>query len=391
MTRHLLALLTSLVIACSGELAAPTGPSQSASAPASGTSAGLSVSEVEARYGSLALLTAPGARCSARLTITAGVFGEAPPAELPERIAGTNGVVSWTYSAPRVPSGTGYFTATCAGGATTGQRNGVFTIPTRPLGATGFKVHVTSEEPARMDYRPDPSLVPLRDASIGAMRSTLATEWAKATRGLGALEVVDGSADIAVHVVAGRGTSVHRRSDNDGSYDVVIFVSDTNVGPRAVENNVAVALHELGHNWCCYGPGTVDGHWATIEAQPGLYGVDKYGLMTDPVTCVVFGSVVSCPNRFSDREMLALGFSTFPPPAVDPCISQALALQSDVAAIKGALAGLLVQIKSIEAQYPNGIPRPTYDTYVALVQRYNSLVQDERAKVQQLNALPCQP
>jgi len=117
------------------------------------------------------------------------------------------------------------------------------------------------------------------------------------------------------------------------------------------------------------------GHWVTKQASPGLYGVDKYGLMTDPVTCVSFGAVLSCPNRFSDREMVALGFTSFPPPAPDPCITQVLSLQSE-------LNSLGVQIRSIEAQYPRGIPSSIYDSYVAMVNQYNSLVSRR-------NALPC--
>jgi len=92
-------------------------------------------------------------------------------------------------------------------------------------------------------------------------------------------------------------------------------------------------------------------------------------------TCVSFGAVLSCPNRFSDREMAALGFTNFPPPAPDPCITQVLSLQSQ-------LNSLGAQITAIEAQYPRGIPSSIYDSYVAMVNQYNSLVSRR-------NALPC--
>jgi len=93
-------------------------------------------------------------------------------------------------------------------------------------------------------------------------QGTLATEWTSATRGLGSLRVEDASADITMYVVASRGTSVHRSTSSDDSQDIVIYVSDQVLGARTVENNVAVALHELGHIWCCHGPdATSPGPW----------------------------------------------------------------------------------------------------------------------------------
>ncbi|HEV8229779.1 MAG TPA: hypothetical protein VGQ86_07465, partial [Candidatus Limnocylindria bacterium] len=261
---------------------------------------------------------------------------------------------------------------------------------THPLVATSFSVRVTADDPPRTQFKPDASLVPLRDASLAKLRATLASEWRSATRGLGALQVVDASADITVFVVAARGTSVHLQDRSDDSQQVVLYVSGE-LGPRSVENNVAVALHELGHIWCCDGPDTIEGHWATKQTSPGLYGVDKYGLMTDPVTCVTFGTIISCPNRFSDREMTALGFTSFPPPAPDPCITQALSLRSQVDGIEAQLATLNKQIRAIETQYPRGIPSSIYGSYVALVDQYNALVTREKTLVGQINALPCDP
>jgi hypothetical protein len=277
-----------------------------------------------------------------------------------------------------VPSGTAGYTVQCQGDAASETKTGNFTIPTHPIVATSLTVRVTTETPPNEQFNPDPSLVPLRDASLAKIKATLATEWKAATRGLGSLLVDDRSADITMFVIAARGTSVHRRNPADDSQDIVLYVSDQQLGVRSVENNVAVALHELGHIWCCYGPDANDtGHWTTKQVSPGLYGVDKYGLMTDPVTCVSFGAVLSCPNRFSDREMVALGFTNFPPPAPDPCITQALSLQSE-------LNSLGAQIRAIETQYPRGIPSAMYDSYVAMVNQYNALVSRR-------NALPCDP
>lgn len=335
----------------------------------------LPISVTDAKYGLLSARTAPGARCQGTLRISAGVYGDVPPDALPSQTADAGGFVTWTYSAPRVPSGTAGYTVRCQRESASETKTGVFTIPTRPISASSLTVRVTADTPLGEQFNPDPSLVPLRDASVARIRSTLAAEWKSATRGLGSLVVDDRSADITMFIVAAHGTSVHRRNPADDSQDMLIYVSGE-LGTRSVENVVAVGLHELGHIWCCYGPEANEtGHWATKQVSPGLYGVDKYGLMTDPVTCVSFGSVLSCPNRFSDREMLALGFTSFPPPAPDPCITQALSLQSQITTLG-------TQIRAIEAQYARGIPASIYDSYVAMVSQYNALVSRR-------NGLPC--
>jgi len=380
----LAAALAALLVTACAPAPSSTGPDAS---PGGGTSlpgitspaiTPLPISVTDAKYGLLTARTTPGARCQASLRVAVGAYGDAPPDTLPGQSAGADGFVTWTYSAPRVPSGTAGYTVRCQGDNASETKTGNFTIPTHPMVATALTVRVTTDLPPNEQFNPDPSLVPLRDSSLAKIKATLATEWKSATRGLGSLQVDDRSADITMFVVAARGTSVHRRNPADDSQDIVIYVSDQVLGMRTVENNVAVALHELGHIWCCYGPDANDtGHWLTKVASPGLYGVDKYGLMTDPVTCVSFGAVLSCPNRFSDREMVALGFTNFPPPALDPCIAQALSLQSE-------LNSLGAQIHTIEAQYPRGIPAAIYDNYVAMVNQYNGLVSRR-------NALPCDP
>lgn len=370
---------------------APRSPEVQASAPALPTpeTTPPPISVTEAKYGLLSARTVPGARCQAILRVTAGTYGDAPPENLPGQSAGVDGFVTWTYSTPRVPSGTASYTVRCQGDAASTTKTGNFTIPTRPIVATSMTVRVTTDTPPGEQFNPDPSLVPLRDASLAKIKATLATEWKGATRGLGSLRVDDRSADITMFVVAARGTSVHRSTTADDSQDVVIYVSDKQLGMRSVENNVAVALHELGHIWCCYGPDASDGHWTTPQTSPGLYGVDKYGLMTDPVTCVSFGTVLSCPNRFSDREMAALGFTSFPPPAPDPCIQQGLALRSQIGTARTTLANLDAQIRAIEAQYPGGAPPAVYNNYLSLIAQYNTLNDQTNLKIDQLNGLPC--
>jgi hypothetical protein len=270
-----------------------------------------------------------------------------------------------------------------------------------PIAASGMSVHVIGDNPPGTVQRTEPSLMPLRDAALTKMKATLASEWRRATRGLGGVQLVDDSPDITIYLVPARGTSVHRKG-GDGSQDIVIYVSDPQFGPETTENLVATALHELGHIWCCYGSDAgTDGHWLQLIRDPGLYGVDKYGLMTHPVTCEVFGSVVSCPNRFSDREMRAIGFATFPAPAADPCVTQGLALTAQVNSVeaqlmalrpqldadKAKLTQLGSQIHSLEAQYPNGMPQSVYTQYQALIAQYNQLTMDSNARIDTYNTL----
>lgn len=387
----LAAAIVALFAACAQTPSATPGTSPVAdpSAAATAGAAPLPISVMEAKYGLLTLRTAPGVSCSARLQITPGFYGDPPPSTLAEQVANTNGIVSWTYATPRIPSGTASYTASCQSPTASETRNGVFTVPTDPMSAASLTVRVTTEPPPHETFNPDPSLVPLRDASLAAIRATLANEWKSATRGLGSLDVVSESADITMFVIAARGTSVHRSSLSDNSQDILLYVSGE-LGPRTVENNVAVALHELGHIWCCHGPEASEaGHWATKQPSPGLYGVDKYGIMNEPVLCTQFGTILSCPNRFSDREMVALGFTNFPPPAPDPCIQQGLSLRSQIGGARTTLANIDAQIRAIEAQYPNGAPPAVFNNYRSLIDQYNALNDQTNEKIRQLNGLPC--
>jgi hypothetical protein len=405
-------LLAALALAAAcGSVAAPASATPSSSAPASASASAplslalagptdLPVRVTESVYGALTLQTAKDAECSAELRAAAPSFGEAPPSALPARLASGAGIVRWTYPAPRVPGATAYYTVACHSGAASGTATGMFSVDRGPIVASALTVRVSTDAPPRESFAPVASLVPLRDAAVARMRSTLATEWKSATRGLGALTIVEHSADITLFVLAARGTSVHRRAPDD-SEDIVVYV-EGELGQKTVENSVATALHELGHIWCCQGPDAdAGGHWQTKLRDAGLYGVDKYGLMTDPVTCVIFSAVTSCPNRFSDREMRALGFTSFPPPASDPCVTQALSLNAQygaatseiaglepqIAAGKARLASLDAQITTLRAQYPSGAPPAVVGTFDGLVAQYNSLIAQNNARIDQYNAL----
>jgi len=365
-----------------------------ASSRASGNAPDIAV--VASTYGTLEVNATPGSSCTARVKANA-VFGELPPANLDKIVVGADRVARWTYSAPRVPAGKGEHFIACD--TASGQRTLTtsFDLPRRDIKATAFTVHVTTAAPPRDNTREDPSLIPLRDSSVKTLIATLSKEWKAATRGLGSVQVTESSADMTIFVFAGRGTSVNRTSGSDGSEDVVIFVSDQ--GPRSVENNVAVALHELGHIWCCNGPGTTDGHWSTPEVSPGMTGVDKYGLMNHPVQCLVFSNIISCPNRFSDRELRTMGFTDLPPAVADPCVAQKrnllgqlgdakaqlTTLQAAIDDANARLTSLRDQITAIERQYPNGIPQNQYPQYQALVQQYNTGVLENRTRINTYN------
>ncbi|HYK99330.1 MAG TPA: hypothetical protein VEU77_13155 [Candidatus Acidoferrales bacterium] len=378
---------------------------QAAATPAVTGAAALAVSLTDATYGSLAVLTAAGASCSAQIRITPGDFGEPPNVGVvPDQVAGPSGIVRWTYPAPRVGNSAGSYDVHCQSGTSSGSVYGRIDTARPPMVATDIAVHITTATPPRPEFQPDPALVPLRDAVVARITATLSDEWGKATRGLGHLRIVDASQDISIFVVGAKGTSVHRQSPRDESEDIEIFVQD-DLGKTTPENAVATTLHELGHIWCCFGPeADQGGHWQVKLRDPGLYGVDKYGLMTDPVLCLAFGAVLSCPNRFSDREMRALGFATFPAAVPDPCVSQALSLQTQQSGLvaqldvlgpqidagKTRLATLETQISSLEAQYPNGMPPAVYANYQTLISQHNALVVQVNAQIDQYNAQAAQ-
>src|SRR3954469_25605766 len=404
--RRALALAVTLAVAgCAPASpgASTGGPGATAQdTPGAATSAALTVkaSITGSAYGSLEVATDPGAECSVEIRIALGDVGEGPIQHLAPQVAPGTGVLRWTYAAPRIPQQRGEHWVVCTRSGTPSQpARAIFDTFRPPMAAAGLTVHVTTATPNNVSFNPDPSLVPLRDSSVAKMKATLPAEWAAATRGLGSLQIVDQSADMTVFVLAGRGTSVNR-TGADGSEDIVIFVSGE-FGPKTVENVLATTLHELGHIWCCRGADADDGgHWKEKLRDPGLYGVDKFGLMTDPVTCVTFGAVISCPNRFSDREMRALGFTTFPPVTPDACVSQGLSLTARLGRIDASLTTMkaqidanrtklssqLAQLRALEDQYPYGRPPAVFTTYESLRAQYNALVDTNNKLIDQYNA-----
>ena len=364
------------------------------------------IAVVASTYGSFQIKTQPLDSCELAIKVDPGSVGDGPPKTLSAK-ADLNGIVAWMYPTPLIPAGHGRHEVSCSGERGKTDSWAEFTVTPRSLDAKGFTTRVEAVDPiaglSGVTQRLDPSLVPARDADIARMTATLQNEWKLATRGLGALTLVPSSADLVVYVLPGKGTSVHLLAA-DGSQRVLVYAVDE-FGTVSAENSVAVALHELGHIWCCFGAGAgPDGHWLEKIPDPLLQGVDQYGLMTHPVTCLVGRGLESCPNRFSERELRTMGFTQIPAPPADPCVTQRnvlgarlLTQGATVDAAKAQAAVVKAKIDAIVAQYPSRqLPPDVYNTYIGLVDQYNALANDIDAKVaaynatvDQLNALPC--
>ena len=146
------------------------------------------------------------------------------------------------------------------------------------------------------DAQENARLPGLRDEIAGALPGA----WATATGGRGQLSVRT-DADIDVELDGSGGTSALTQHKLDGKVISRTIAVHTTDGPRrlSVGELVVTALHELGHIWCCYGPGTKDGHWTDTPA-----GFSSVGLMYSPMTCTVTaGNDPVCPSVFSDREL----------------------------------------------------------------------------------------
>ena len=149
----------------------------------------------------------------------------------------------------------------------------------------------------------DARLLALRDTIAGALPGA----WVTATGGKGQLSMRT-DADIDVKLEATAGTSAltqHRRNGKVVSRTITIYTLESGRQLSATEL-VTVAVHELGHIWCCYGDGTVDGHWS--DSPPEFSPV---GMMSSPMRCQgTAGSEPVCPSRFSDRELKELGLTS---------------------------------------------------------------------------------
>jgi hypothetical protein len=136
----------------------------------------------------------------------------------------------------------------------------------------------------------------LRDAIAAALPSA----WATATVGRGRLSLRN-DADIDVELDGTSGTSALTQHSRGGRVISRTIAIHTVEGQQrlTVSELMATVLHELGHIWCCFGPGTKDGHWADAPTD-----FSTVGLMYSPMTCRVSrGSDPMCPSVFSEREL----------------------------------------------------------------------------------------
>ena len=265
------------------------------------TANGLNAEFVEAAQGSFAIKTSRGASCVVDVEYAITQLGDVSWLRV-TAVADSSGVARATFR-PRhgVPAGQGSYTALCTQERETVPAWTRYEVATLPFQARDLRVRVVLHEHPLTPR--DDALEPLRAQTIEALHAQLAERWRVATRGLGELKVVERDADIVIRVVSAVGVSVYRRA-SDGTHDVILFLGHPVVGRQPVENIVATALHELGHIWCCRGPGTKEGHWGTAAPDPSLPGLDRFGLMNHPVVCHRLATgFLSCPDRFSDREL----------------------------------------------------------------------------------------
>ena len=131
-------------------------------------------------------------------------------------------------------------------------------------------------------------------------RGRVAGAWATATGGRGQLAIRT-DADIDVELDGSGGTSALTQHKVGGKIVSRTIAVHSVEGSRrlSVSELLVTTLHELGHIWCCFGPGTTDGHWTDT---PTVFS--SVGLMYSPMTCTVAaGSDPVCPTIFSDREL----------------------------------------------------------------------------------------
>jgi hypothetical protein len=165
------------------------------------------------------------------------------------------------------------------------------------ISAAFLSVHLFVGDPG--DAQERPRIPQLRDAIAAALPNA----WATATAGRGLLSLrTDG--DIDVELDGTNGTSALTQHSSGGrvtSRRIAVHTIDGS-RPLTVPELMATVLHELGHIWCCFGPGTKDGHWADTPTE-----FSSVGLMYSPMTCrVTRGSDPICPSVFSERELAEL-------------------------------------------------------------------------------------
>ena len=306
----------------------------------------------------------------------------------------------------------GVLAALVVGGAAVSAAGRILPPPTL---ATDLAVAITAAP------GPDDSeLTGLRAETIAYLTANLPQAWRAATRGLGSVRVNPENPAIHVRVAASTGvasfTSANNRRD-----EIVVHVADAQ-GRLSPLNALSVTVQQLGHHWCCTGPGTVAGHWTDVKSDGELIGPNQFGLMNASLGCVASatGGEAVCPNAFSDRELARMGFGAVPRATNNPCVVLAADLERSIADSPARINTLKQQVLALENRlnldqasislivnaFPGALPPAQLETYRGLVERYNAtLVERDTVNAAQLkdvaayNAtlerlkglLPCRP
>ncbi len=170
------------------------------------------------------------------------------------------------------------------------------------ISARFLSVHLVMGDTA--DAQEKARLPSLRDSLAGALPAA----WATATQGRGQLSLRN-EGDIDVELAGTNGTSALTQHGRNGKVTSRTITVHTIDGSRrlTIPDLMSTTLHELGHIWCCYGPGTNGGHWSDPQAS----GFSTVGLMYPIIRCQVSaGSEPVCPSVFSDRELTEMGLSS---------------------------------------------------------------------------------
>src|SRR5256886_9475029 len=129
------------------------------------------------------------------------------------------------------------------------------------ISARYLSVHLVMGDTA--DAQEKARLPTLRDSLAGALTAA----WAPATQGHGQL-LLRNESTIDIELAGTNGTSAltqHSRGGKVTSRTITVHTIDGN-RRLMVPDLMATTLHELGHIWCCYGPGASGGH--LIDPRP---------------------------------------------------------------------------------------------------------------------------
>ena len=249
----------------------------------------------------------------------------------------------------------------------------------RTLSAADFTVAVVSGSDEET-----PGLVAAREAGVATLRRDLPSAWTAATRGLGKLTVVSENPGIVMTVLAASGSSFHRGPPRSSEASITIYVADTKGRLEGIDL-VPTAIHELGHIWCCYGPGSsADGHWATAQDDGREFGYNRWGLMNHPVLCKTTSNGSKCADRFSDRELSELGFASFPAATPNPCVAHVDRLKASLKSVEATLLSDQKAKDELRAEVER--LRPTLDPRdPAQIARFNALVVQANAALAAYN------